>query len=291
MQTTFIYGLICPKTNTIRYIGKADDVKRRFRQHIYQSKYSDSNKNLWIKNLIKEGYKPEIEMIDEVPITDWGYWEDFWIKYYKFLGSQLINEMDGGHGYGKHSPETIEKIRQSQIGEKNPMFGKPGIKGMLGKKLSEETKRKISEIKKGKNGFKLSEETKRKISEANKGKTRKGVKRGPMSEEQKKKISDKLKNNEKVKFITGKTYEEIYGVEKANELRENLSLFNLGKKLSEETKKKLSEVNKGKVKSEDVKRKISEKSKGSNNGFYGKKHSPETIEKMRLSHSKNKKSS
>ena len=45
MQTTFIYGLICPKTNTIKYIGKADDIKRRFRQHIYQSKYSDNNKN------------------------------------------------------------------------------------------------------------------------------------------------------------------------------------------------------------------------------------------------------
>ena len=237
MQTTFIYGLICPKTNTIKYIGKADDIKRRLRQHIYQSKYSDNNKNLWIKNLLKENYKPEIEVIDEVPINDWGYWEDFWIKYYKFLGSQLINEMDGGHGYGKHSLETIEKIRRSQIGEKNPMFGKPGTKGFMGKTFSEESKKKISESKKGKPGTKgmlgkkFSEEHKRKISEANKIRHKA---KGPMSEEQKKKISDKLKNNEKIKFITGKTYEEIYGLEKAKELREKLS-----KTLSNKNKKSI----------------------------------------------------
>ncbi len=197
MQTTFIYGLICPKTNTIKYIGKADDIKRRLRQHIYQSKYSDNNKNLWIKNLLKENYKPEIEVIDEVPITDWGYWEDFWIKYYKFLGSQLINEMDGGHGYGKHSLETIEKIRQSQIGEKNPMFGKPGIMGMLGKTFSEESKKKISEANKGKlvgeknpmYGKTHSLEVRKKISEANIGRK---IKKGPMSEEQKNKIRNSV---------------------------------------------------------------------------------------------------
>ena len=197
MQTTFIYGLICPKTNTIKYIGKADDIKRRFRQHIYQSKYSDNNKNLWIKNLLKENYKPELEVIDEVPIGDWGYWEDFWIKYYKFLGSQLINEMGGGHGYGKHSPETIEKIRQSQIGEKNPMFGKPGVMGMLGKTLSEKSKKKISEANKGKlvggknpmYGKTHSLEVRKKISEANIGRK---IKKGPMSEEQKNKIRNSV---------------------------------------------------------------------------------------------------
>jgi hypothetical protein len=172
MQTTFIYALICPKTNHVKYIGKADNVNRRLRQHIYQSKYSDSNKNTWIKNLLKENYKPEIEIIDEVLFEDWGYWEDFWIKYFKFLGFNLINEMNGGHGYGKHSQETIEKIRKSQLGENNPMYGKPSSKGMLGKKHSKETKLKISKANKGRINYywlgrNHTEETKIKIGEKN----------------------------------------------------------------------------------------------------------------------------
>lgn len=198
MQTTFIYGLICPKTNQIKYIGKADDVKRRLRQHVYQSKYSDNNKNIWIRNLIVENFKPEIEVLDEVSIEDWGYWEDFWINYYKNIGSLLLNEMDGGHGYGKHSLETIEKIRQSQIGEKNAMYGKPSPNGFAGKKFSEESKKKIGEANKGNKvwlGKTHSEETRKKISEANRGKSRN---RGRiMSEETKQKIREKLKNKYK----------------------------------------------------------------------------------------------
>jgi group I intron endonuclease len=57
----------------------------------------------------------------------------------------------------KLSEETKKKMSDAQKGEKNHMFGK---------KQSEETKRKKSESLKGK---KHTEETKRKISEANKG--------------------------------------------------------------------------------------------------------------------------
>lgn len=87
-------------------------------------------------------------------------------------------------------------------------------------KLSEETKRKISESVKGeKNGFygkKHSEETKKKMSESHKGKNRK-----PKSEEHKRKISSLLKG--RVPWHKGKT--GIY---------------------SEETKRKMSESKKGK---------------------------------------------
>ena len=71
-----------------------------------------------------------------------------------------------------------------------------GGDGVLGIQFSEETKRKLSEWRKGKpgpnNGKKMSEETKYKISETLKGKP--GPNKGkPMSEEQKHKISKTLK--------------------------------------------------------------------------------------------------
>jgi group I intron endonuclease len=53
--------------------------------------------------------------------------------------------------------------------------------------------------------------------------------------------------------------------------------------LSEETKKKISEAKKGWIMPEEAKKKISAARMGENNPNYGRKHSPETIEKMRQS--------
>jgi hypothetical protein len=63
-----------------------------------------------------------------------------------------------------------------------------GGEGMSGHIPGEETRRKMSEIKKGKKRPPMSEEHKKKLSEI-----RKGKKRPPMSEEQKRKISETLK--------------------------------------------------------------------------------------------------
>jgi len=85
-----------------------------------------------------------------------------------------------------------------------------------GQKLSEETKKKISEAGRGQ---KTSEETKRKISEAKKGQTpvNKGV---PCTEEQKKKISETLKGRIPVNK----------GVPCTEEHKKKISKSNIGKK-------------------------------------------------------------
>lgn len=176
MQTTFIYSLTCPISGEVKYIGKADDVKRRLRQHVYQSKKSDGRKNVWIRELLSEGLKPIMGVLDEVSYDDWGYWEDYWINQSKIWGFDLLNKMGGGHGYGKHHPETIEKISKSQSGKNNAMYGKKHHdetkKKFLLRKLTEEQKKKISESKKNnKNwlGKKHSERSKKKMSESSKG--------------------------------------------------------------------------------------------------------------------------
>lgn len=71
----------------------------------------------------------------------------------------------------------------------------------------------------------------------------------------------------------GKTYEELYGIEKANELKEKKRLANLGKKLSNEVKEKISNGNKGKKVSDETKQKQSVANKG-------KKISDETKQKI-----------
>ena len=115
----------------------------------------------------------------------------------------------------------------------------------LGKPLSEDTRRKLSEANKGKpswmKGKHHSEESCKKISEAKKGKH--------LSAESRKKISEAKKGENNPRF--GKP------------------AWNKGKHLSEETRTKLSEANNGKHHSEETRKKISEANKGKNHWTKG----------------------
>jgi group I intron endonuclease len=78
----------------------------------------------------------------------------------------------------------------------------------------------------------------------------------------------------------------MHGKKHSHETKQKMSLAHMGKVLSEETRKKLSISHTGKHLSEETKRKMSESQLtnrrcGEKNHFYGKKHSTETIHKIR----------
>lgn len=99
MENTFIYSLSDPITNEIRYIGKTNNIKKRLCTHLTKSNLiKKTHKNNWIKNLLFNNTKPLIEVIDEVPIKEWGFWEKFWISQFKIWGFKLTNSTDGGDG-------------------------------------------------------------------------------------------------------------------------------------------------------------------------------------------------
>lgn len=98
----------------------------------------------------------------------------------------------------------------------------------------------------------------------------------------------------------GKTWEEMYGEEKAKKMKEHCSKVFSGRVISEEQKQKLSVVNKGKKLSVETKRRIgdsvrgqkrtretkekmSKNQLGKKNSFYGKHHNLETI-RNKMSH-------
>ena len=95
-ESVFIYGLVDKKTNTLRYIGKTKDIKRRFKRHISERFLHDSYKDRWIRKLIDDNQEPELLIIDVVDKLEWQYWEKFYISYYKFIGSYLTNGTNGG---------------------------------------------------------------------------------------------------------------------------------------------------------------------------------------------------
>lgn len=126
----FIYGLFDPRTDELGYIGKTEmSLKIRLRRHLQASRLKFyTHKNEWIKSLKSQGISPEIEALEELPVDDLNEAEMFWIQYYRSIGCKLRNGTDGGDG-GTMPPEALKKIAL----------------GNLGKKQSEETRRKRSE--------------------------------------------------------------------------------------------------------------------------------------------------
>lgn len=154
--------------------------------------------------------------------------------------------------------------------------------GHKGIELTDSQINNLNSIHEKLRGVPRSEEVKAKISEANRGKVR--------TPEMRKRMSDAQKlRRVKVSEKSTKPDEQKAHAHRGEYWR--------GKSRSEETKRKISESLKGKPskvkgikRSDEFKKKISDSQKrrlqnvdlsGKNNGFYGKHHSPETIEKIR----------
>jgi hypothetical protein len=150
-NTTFIYALIDPYDNQIKYIGKSDDPSIRLIEHIRKSKYISTYKNNWIKSLINKNVSPELMIIDEVLNTEWSFWEKHWISIVKSWGFKLTNLTDGGDG--GNLGENINKKISEKL--KNRKYSLETITKMSEsakkRKISDEGRKSLSEKRKGKN--------------------------------------------------------------------------------------------------------------------------------------------
>jgi len=205
-------------TNTVDgkfYIGSSTNIFRRWREH---------------KSRLRMGKHHS------------RYLQNAWNKYGEELFSfevALLCEVD-----------DLCRYEQAYIDALKPEYNIAVCAEASGRFMSDETKRKIGDsIRKCGNhraGVKLSEETKRKMSEAHKA---------LWTEEY------KLKHRPTEEHLH-KMHEANKGRHHTEETRRKLSEANKGKHLSDETKRKLSEANKGKHLSDETKRKQSEALKG-----------------------------
>jgi len=191
----YIYGLIDPSTNELRYVGKSISPKTRLRKHISERNLHDTYKDRWLCKLHDNKLKPEIIILDIVDESEWVFWEQHYISYFKCLGCRLTNATLGGDQPPstkgrKHSEESKLKMSKSKIGKSIPWLnnGNPrtkkhrdnlskSLKGRIspnkGKKFSEEYKKKLSKAHKGLQsgdkhpmyGKKHNDKTKKKLSE------------------------------------------------------------------------------------------------------------------------------
>ena len=196
-----IYKITSPTDKV--YIGQSWDLEKRVK--CYKGLHCKCQIKLY-NSLVKYGWEEHTfevthQLNKENTQLEMNYWETFYWQKCKDEGLELLN------------------VRE------------PGSNG----KMSEESKRKMSEAHKDKPRTPHSEETKRKMSEAKKGKSR--------SEETKRKMSKAVRSV-------------------SQESKRKMSEAKKGKTLSEETKRKMSEARRGRPESEEHKRRISEAKKG-----------------------------
>lgn len=122
LKITFIYALCEPGTRTVRYIGKANDPKKRLRQHLTKSVRAKTHLGCWLRSLA--GETPNLVILREVPELQWEIAEERYIRLAKGCGMGLVNATDGGEGLNNPSSETRAKIGAANTGEKSGMFGK-----------------------------------------------------------------------------------------------------------------------------------------------------------------------
>lgn len=237
-------------TNTVNnhiYIGLSRNLKKRIYLHKWHLRNNVHENDHLQKAWNKYGEDAFLfEIIEECEEEKINERELYWINYYGgFTNPNLYNIRDGGDSL-KHSEETIEKIRISNLG--NPCYWK-------GKHLPQEVVDKISASNKGR---KLTPEQAKKASAVLKKywKNKPGYWKGKtMSEEHRRKLSESHLGQ--VSWCKGKkgifTEETIKKIREANigrhhteETKIKISVGHLGKKKSEETKKRMSEAQKGK---------------------------------------------
>jgi len=233
-----VYRAHCLKTNK-DYIGVTKhSLKWRIAAHVKDAMWNKDRHVAFhcaIRKYGPQNFKWEI--IDTVIFTELMFeMEKYYIKKFKSLSPLGYNVTTGGIGFnGRHTESTKQKIRTKRIGIPR----------------SEETKRKISNSKKG--GC-FSDSHRMKLSEA-----RRKRKMPPMSEDQKRKLSKAIKGKPQrgTPYWTGKTRPHDTRLAISNSLSGEKNP-NFGKHMSNETKRKLSESQKGRVFSEEHKRKLVE---------------------------------
>ena len=110
-DVTFIYYLH-RGDNIPFYVGKTINPNSRKLEHRYKGKW---------------GCKPKFFIIDEVPTSEWKFWEKYWISQFKQWGFKLENKNNGGGGLVSRTKESLKKQSQS----------------LMGHTISEETKQKM----------------------------------------------------------------------------------------------------------------------------------------------------
>jgi len=89
----YIYALRDPITKITRYIGKTNDLYKRYHEH--NTRKGITKKDKWIAKLKDEGEIPIFEILEECNEDNWHIKEREYIKKYRTKQNKLLNSHKG----------------------------------------------------------------------------------------------------------------------------------------------------------------------------------------------------
>lgn len=163
MKPHFIYALVDPRTDEVRYVGKTVDLKRRMRRHrnIGRSENPSIYRDRWIQSLMDDGLDFIVWILEVCDDKNWIASEIKWIAYFKEQGCSLTNLTGGGEGW--HDYVMTDEHRANLKKPKPEGFGKRISEAQKGRVKSQAHRENIS---KAKRGVKSTPEVKEKLSES-----------------------------------------------------------------------------------------------------------------------------
>jgi hypothetical protein len=118
MKTYYLYYLIDPNTNEVRYIGITYRPTKRFNEHLLKAKNFKTHKDKWIMKLLDNNQKPIFKIVFEsINKNEILEYEITHIANHK----NLTNSTSGGD-YFTFTPEVISKLKDINKGENNPCY-------------------------------------------------------------------------------------------------------------------------------------------------------------------------
>lgn len=112
-EIAYIYALLDPRDNEVRYIGKTTQPKNRLSGHIRECKNIKSlhYRAKWIRSLLKKELFPIIKFLKICPLSDFVKYETEYIQIYK--NDKLTNSDETGSGNTGRKKEVLDRQSKS----------------------------------------------------------------------------------------------------------------------------------------------------------------------------------
>lgn len=118
MKTYYLYHLIDPNTNLVRYVGITCRPKQRYKEHVNSAKKLRNHKANWINTLTQNTQKPIFKIVAESQDKE----EIIKYEIQSILEIQNLTNSTTGGEYFTFTTDVIIKLRERNKGSNNPCY-------------------------------------------------------------------------------------------------------------------------------------------------------------------------